>query len=73
MGLSAPATLIGTSSLVAQTRLGKSVRAISAKEGKMGGLEGEGPAAAELNQPKGIGRFAFPAIPVLGAVKFFPG
>jgi len=55
MGLSVSISLIGTSSLAAHAQLGKSVRAISTKEGKMGVLEVEGPAAAELNHPKGAG------------------
>ena len=44
--------------------MGKSVRAICTEEGEMGGLEVEGPAAAELNHPKGAGWLVVLDIPL---------
>jgi hypothetical protein len=56
----------GTVSLAAQDVGKESAQAISAKVGKIGGLDEDGPAAAELNQPKGADLFLLLQVEMLG-------
>ena len=54
MGLAGRAALItGAAPAAAQEELVAKARAISAMDPKIGGLAEDGPAAHELNQPKG--------------------